>query len=236
MNYVIADIHGCYKAYVNLLEKCSFSDEDTLYVLGDVVDRGPEPLSVLKDLMQRFNAVLILGNHEYMMYKVLKKLSVKITKENAADHLSSEDLMNYSFWLSDGGQTTAEQFRLLSEDEQQDMLSYIEEASLFEDIEIDGKRYILVHAGLSNFDEKRPLDDYGIEELLFSRIDYGRRYYPDENVYIVTGHSPVMEIREDKKAEIYRENGHIAIDCGCVFGGKLALYCLDTDEVYYESI
>ena len=44
MIYFMSDIHGCYKEYMELLEKIHFSDEDELYVVGDVVDRGPEPV------------------------------------------------------------------------------------------------------------------------------------------------------------------------------------------------
>lgn len=39
MIYVISDIHGCYDKYIKMLEKIRFSSEDTLYVLGDVLDR-----------------------------------------------------------------------------------------------------------------------------------------------------------------------------------------------------
>lgn len=35
MIYIIADIHGCYNEYMELLDKINFSDEDDLYVLGD---------------------------------------------------------------------------------------------------------------------------------------------------------------------------------------------------------
>ena len=45
MRYIIADIHGCYNEYINLLKKIKFTDKDTLYILGDVVDRGPEPIN-----------------------------------------------------------------------------------------------------------------------------------------------------------------------------------------------
>lgn len=53
MRYVISDIHGCYEQYRLLLEKIRFSDNDELYVLGDAVDRGPEPIKVLQDMMRR---------------------------------------------------------------------------------------------------------------------------------------------------------------------------------------
>ena len=51
MRYIIADIHGCYNEYINLLKKINFSDNDILYILGDVVDRGPEPIKILQDMM-----------------------------------------------------------------------------------------------------------------------------------------------------------------------------------------
>ena len=40
MTYVVSDIHGCDKKYFRLLETLHFSDNDTLYILGDVTDRG----------------------------------------------------------------------------------------------------------------------------------------------------------------------------------------------------
>ena len=66
MVYVISDIHGCYDEYIELLKKINFCDEDELYILGDVVDRGAEPIKVLQDMMLRANVYPILGNHDYM--------------------------------------------------------------------------------------------------------------------------------------------------------------------------
>ena len=73
MRYIIADIHGCYNEYINLLKKINFSDNDILYILGDVVDRGPEPIKILQDMMKRSNVFLIIGNHEFMMYTITQK-------------------------------------------------------------------------------------------------------------------------------------------------------------------
>ena len=53
MHYVIADIHGCYDLYLKMLEKIGFSDNDTLYFLGDAIDRGPDGIKVLLDMMAR---------------------------------------------------------------------------------------------------------------------------------------------------------------------------------------
>ena len=42
--YVISDIHGEYERFMELLEEIELKDTDTLYVLGDVLDRGEHPI------------------------------------------------------------------------------------------------------------------------------------------------------------------------------------------------
>ena len=69
MIYVMSDIHGEYRKYIQMLEQIAFTKEDTLYVLGDVVDRGEYGLKILRDMMLRSNVIPILGNHEFMVKK-----------------------------------------------------------------------------------------------------------------------------------------------------------------------
>ena len=239
MNYVISDIHGCYDAYCRLLKKIHFSDEDMLYVLGDAVDRGPEPIRLLQDLMMRPNVIFILGNHEYMMLKVLSRLAVEVTEENAEQHLTAEDMMNFTYWMQDGGSTTCEQFRKLPADQQQEILEYLQDASLYEEVETGTCRYVLVHAGIARFEEEKPLEDYALGDFLFHRADYRRTYFSDSGkygsakTYLVTGHTPTMAIREDGQPLVYSGQGHLAVDCGCVFGGRLAALCLEDGSTYY---
>ena len=71
MHYVISDIHGEYEKYLKMLELISFSDDDVLYVLGDMADRHPGGVNVIKHVKSLKNAVAILGNHELMMTQVL---------------------------------------------------------------------------------------------------------------------------------------------------------------------
>ena len=66
MIYVISDIHGCYRSYLKMLEKLGVRESDTVYVLGDTIDRGRNGIKVLQDMMMRPNIIPILGNHEYM--------------------------------------------------------------------------------------------------------------------------------------------------------------------------
>lgn len=233
MRYIISDIHGCYDEYMELLQKINFSDEDELYILGDAIDRGPHPVKVLQDIMKRRNVTYILGNHDFVMYVLMKKLVVEITEENCENHLMPEDILDYNMWLQDGGHITAEQFSKLGKDEKLDILDYIAEASVYEVLEHDDKKYILVHAGLGGFSPDKELGAYELYELLEERADYSKRYYHDENTYLVTGHTPTVYIQGWNKTEVYRQNGHIAIDCGCVGGGKLAAFCIETDDVTY---
>lgn len=61
--YVIGDLHGCRRTLEALLEKINFSGNDELYVLGDLVNRGPDSAGVL-GLVQRLDAKVVLGNHD----------------------------------------------------------------------------------------------------------------------------------------------------------------------------
>ena len=57
--------------------------------------------------------------------------------------------MNYLNWCMDGGQTTIRQFQKLSADERMDIIDYLEEFSLYEEVSANQKDYILVHADWS---------------------------------------------------------------------------------------
>ena len=66
--YACSDIHGQYGLFQKMLKDIRFSDDDLLYIVGDVIDRGPESIPMLLDIMSRDNIVCLLGNHELMMY------------------------------------------------------------------------------------------------------------------------------------------------------------------------
>ena len=46
--YVTSDAHGHVRALDEALSKISLASDDTLYVLGDMIDRGPDPVGVIK--------------------------------------------------------------------------------------------------------------------------------------------------------------------------------------------
>ena len=51
--YVCSDIHGMYDLYCRMLETVQFSDGDHLYILGDMIDRGPDGIKILQDVIDR---------------------------------------------------------------------------------------------------------------------------------------------------------------------------------------
>lgn len=230
MTYVMADIHGEYKKFKEMLREIEFASDDNMFILGDIVDRGPEPIALLKDLSTRLNIFCLLGNHEYMMSRVLNgPLAEEVTDENIAS-LTSDDLIAYQEWMDNGGDVTLKQYRQLDDEDREAVLDFIDEMELFEAISIDEQKFILIHAGFSNFDKRRSLDSYAPEELIFERHDYDFEYF--NSIYTIAGHTPTLEL--SGKPEILKFGHNINIDCGATFeGGRLACLCLDTMEEFY---
>ena len=231
MIYVMSDLHGMADKYFAMLQKIGFSDEDDLYVLGDVVDRGEKPMAILKDMSMRPNVFPIMGNHDKMALDVLRRLMVEITPETIQNHLTPETLRSASIWMRNGAQTTLDDFKRLSADEREAILDYLEEFAPYEVVQAGGRTFILVHAGLGGFRPDRPLDDYDIFELAFDRMNYDTPLF-DGDVYLATGHTPTFVLTG--KPESYHSQHNIDIDCGAVFAqGRLACLCLDTMEEFY---
>lgn len=229
--YVISDIHGEYDLFMALLKKIHFSDEDILYVLGDVLDRGPHPIKVLLKMMEYSNIIPMVGNHEVMALSCMKYL---MADENGKHPQEVPDAVveSYHNWSMNGSHTTIAEFEKLSQEMQEEVYEYLMEFSVYEMVYAAGKKFLLVHAGLGNYSPEREIEDYTLDELVWDRAQYDIAYFPD--TYVISGHTPTQNIEENKRGGyIYRANRHIAIDCGACFGGQLACLCLETDEEYY---
>lgn len=233
--YVTSDIHGEYDKFIRLLDKINFSNEDTLYILGDVVDRGPEPVRILLKMMEMPNVIPIVGNHELMAMECLDFLVEEITEESL-QNMSPTKIDNLINWHYNGCSTTLAEFRHLDPEMRIEVAEYIKDFSLYEEVEVNKTKYLLVHAGLGNYSPRKKMEDYSFYELVWDRADYNVAYYPRrKKFYVITGHTPTMLIEGNPKpGYIYRHKNHIAIDCGACFkGGRLAAICLDTDEEIY---
>ena len=234
--FVLSDIHGEYELFMKMLEKLHFSDDDTLYVLGDILDRGPEPIKILMEMMKYPNIIPIMGNHELMGLPCLKFLLNVITDDFIAE-ISKDPTLLYAFldWTYNGCETTIKEFRRLSDEDREAVLDYLGEFRLYETLKVMGKKYILVHGGLGNFSKDKKLDDYTIDEIVWTRPDYEMAYF--EGIYVITGHTPTQYIDgNERPGYIFRKNNHIAIDCGaCHPDGRLSAICLESGEEFYVA-
>lgn len=229
MTYVMSDIHGNYQKYREALEEISFKDTDTLYVLGNVIDFGEQSMEILLDMMVRVNVLPLAGDHEVMALKVLPAFLEETTPEKIAG-LGGEFMENLKEWQENGGESSLLAFKNLSYDYREAVLDYLEEFEPYAEVEVNGEDYVLVHAGLENFSEDKELDEYELEDLLFTAPDYEKVYFQDR--YLVTGHTNTSVI-DDSGDVIFYNNNHIAIDCGCAYGGVLGVYCLENGDEFY---
>lgn len=230
--FVMADIHGEYDMFIKMLDQIGLKEEDTLYILGDVLDRGPHPIQLLLRLVEMPNVICMLGNHELMAVKCLPFLIQEITNLSI-DRLDTEMLDDILTWQCNGSRTTIEEFRALSREMQESVVDYITDFCVYEKLNVNGREYLLVHGGLGNYNPEKEMEDYTLDELVWNRAEYGRKYY--EDVVLVTGHTPTQTIKgHSNPGFIFRGNNHLAIDCGCSYeGGRLAAVCLDTGEEFY---
>ena len=229
MIYVMSDIHGCLEKYRSMLEVIELAPEDTLYVLGDVIDRGPDGVGILQDMMGRANVIPILGNHEFTAAICLPWLLESVT-DRSLEALEETQIAALSEWIANGGGVTLRALQALSQEEREDILEYLREMELYAQVTAGGRTFVLTHSGLDHFSTEKELKDYGLEDFLFCRPHLDSAYYPDK--LLIFGHTPTWTLSGENR--ILRRDTWLDIDCGCVFkGGRLGCLCLDTLEEFY---
>ncbi|MBQ9783658.1 MAG: metallophosphoesterase [Clostridia bacterium] len=230
MTYVVSDLHGCFAQFKRLLQEIRFTDNDVMYVLGDIVDYGDESMELLCDLSMRFNIIPIVGDHDYRALRLLRELD-KMLRDGAAP--DPEVLGEMTEWIQDGGQKTMEGFKELDDDMKEGILEYLEDLSLYEEVEVKGKRYLLLHAGIAGFDPDSPLEDYMPEDFISEPLDPNGTYF--DGVTVIAGHVPTYTLPDAEKGKIYRSDSCILMDCGTAFGEALGCLCLETGKETYVS-
>ena len=199
--FVIGDIHGCFNTLRALIEvKIQLTPDDRLYLVGDLIDRGPLSREVLDYIIllkeQGYYINSVRGNHEDMFLK------------------AKDDEPVFNLWMKNKGQATLRSFNLNANT--YDNLNQIPEIyfnlirsfPLFYNLD----DYIIVHAGL-NFDAVSVFyDEYA---MLWSRnMDYVAGKV--NNKAIVHGHTPLpltiilQNIRDHKIKDLN-------IDAGCAY-------------------
>lgn len=224
MIYVTADLHGYpFEKFRNMLESVSFSANDFLYVLGDVIDRGNDGIKILRWLMLQPNAQLILGNHEAMMLES-RFVFDEITEESISD-LTGSKLDAYSSWIANGGDKTVKELKKLEKSELEYIFEYLEDAPLIEAVSVNGRDFILTHSGLGNFRKNKKLNEYTPYELLWTRPDINTEYF--RGITTVFGHTPTACYGEEYKGKAVFTDTWINIDTGAAMGLKPMLLRLD---------
>ena len=233
MIYAISDIHGCYTDFRKLLTRIDFSESDTLYILGDMIDRGPDSIRLLHYISLQPNIIPLFGNHDYAACVLLPRLLHSLD-ENLVQELDDPVWIEIlSLWLADGGMETVDDFKKLSPDDQEFYLDYMRDFELTVELTVNGRDYLLVHSLPSDFHEDPTLDGRSVLDIINGRPDFTADWNT-EQIYVI-GHTPTGLIHADHRKEVYRKGNLIDIDCGCVFGGPLAAYCLDTGEIIYSD-
>lgn len=100
-NYVIGDLQGCYDEFMALLKSISFSpDDDTLWLLGDLVNRGPKSLHTLRYIKGLGeSARLVLGNHDLHFLAVFYGGHETKRSDTLDELLTASDVDEIAAWL-----------------------------------------------------------------------------------------------------------------------------------------
>ena len=253
--YVLSDIHGQYDAFMNMLKQINFSDDDTLFVLGDAIDRGPDGIKILKTIMKMDNVKMFLGNHELLMMEALRNVE-ECEKEGRQD---TEEL---DLWLDEcnGGRQTFEDFKKCSAKKKAEILIYLDNAIVAKKVKMGKKTYYLCHAYAVS---KRFDNEVKYNELIYKDVfqavwqniyDAGfakklnEKIFPNKKYIYVLGHiftQRLDSVDEQGRGVVlddknFLDGYHIInIDCGMALRNKssqLACMRLEDEKIFYEAL
>ncbi len=225
MIYVISDLHGYpHERFLQLLEEASFGKRDFLYILGDVVDRnGDGGVETLNWLMYQTNVQLLRGNHESML--LANAFIFDEITEDSVNAYTAEKVDILTRYRLDGGEVTLKAMQKLPKDTLQDILDYLSDCPLYETVSAGGRDYILVHAGLGEFDPKKHIEEYAEEDLLWNWPEITDVYY--KKVTTVFGHRPTFTFGDEYADKTVKTDTWIDIDTGAGYGHEPVLLRLN---------
>jgi len=191
----IGDIHGCATALKALLAMLELTTDDTLVMLGDAIDRGPDSRDVLEQLIavgKLCNFVPILGNHEQMLLDAIDR------KRPQRE------------WLIHGGNETLDSYGSVSTlaDIPQEHVDFI--CTWIDYFETDG--YFFAHG---NYLPKKKLNKQPWEEMRWRSL---KNFLPAQHVSKKTA---ILGHTANKQGEIVNHGHLVCIDTFCHGGGWL---------------
>ena len=223
MIYVMSDIHGREDRFNAILAQIHLKKTDHLYILGDVIDRNPDGIRLLRRIARSKNMSMLLGNHEYMML-------------DALDHPDDQDKGYLWRWVN-GGDETWDKWKYCSKAFQKEMLDYLRSLPINIEVSCGGKDWLLVHGG----PEEKMRKKYGNESetlIRYKSVWHRISLFEEmpEGKTVVFGHTPTMRYQQKEPMEVFYGDNIIGIDCGCAYvNGRLACMRLDDGAVYYSE-
>ena len=213
--FAIADLHGNWRLWARV--RLTLKPEDTLYVLGDAADRGPDGWAIIKDILKTPNAKYLLGNHDVMLL------------DTFIEDFDGFGTRNY--WSYNGGFPT---YSAIREDKNAD--KYLKElAGMPYYYRYENAKGDIIHLTHAGFDPDKEVSE--LNDLVWDRSHLvTKEWRGADNEYCVFGHTPVPNfiegVVEVKDCTALLCGGHkIDIDNGCFATNVLPLLNLDTLEV-----
>jgi len=204
--FALGDIHGCSKALSTLIGAIDPQPEDTIVVLGDVIDFGPDTRGVIQlliDLSARCRLILLAGNHEEMMFR------------------AAESPSNLNSWIYSGGEDTLKCYPGRDENELIDPEHFNFLKSHCRDF-YETDEFIFVHA---NYFPNLPMEQQSSRTLRWEFLEPGRMAPHYSGKTVIAGHTP------QTSGEILDLGFMKVIDTDCSRGGWLTALEVRTGKV-----
>lgn len=231
--YVTSDLHGYpFERFMEFLRSVNFCDDDFLYIIGDVVDRGDDGTRYLEWLLTVDNVQLILGNHEAMLLACEFIFDVITEDSLAALDNDKKDLLVH--WIQNGAMFTISGLKEVMDKRPEkitDILDYLKDAPVFEAVTVNGRDFLLVHGGLKHFSADKKFSEYEPHDLYWHRPAPEERYF--EDITTIIGHTPVEYYAPEQPDRMFVTDTWIDIDTGAACGRAPMLLRLDYMKEFY---
>lgn len=212
MTYVLSDIHGNMRRFHSILRQINLQPEDTLYILGDVIDRHPHGIQILKEIMAMPNVKMLLGNHEYMMLRAIGE-----PYDGPNDIIESDPADLIRLWYHNGGMVTHQLWKHTRLSIRAEILDYLKKLPLNIDVVVGGIPYKLVHAAALERYEDYMFGKYA-QTTRTNFAVWNREASLDEvtpkDYSLVFGHTPTGHFFPESPMSIWFGDHRIGIDCG----------------------
>ena len=236
MHYAIADIHGCFDDFIQLINKIESKDSQAEFIiLGDIIDRGPKVWEMLAWARQNVSSTgkyqMLMGNHEELAIEWYENSFLPWYKNR---NKRSTDLPKSSFDFAELVRANC----MSNINKLEDIISFFEKQPLYKHLIIDEKEYILAHAWAPQPTKMQEIiNGRTISEVEKSVFLWDRRAgmeYGHGEFVLIYGHTPTLDAQLSGCANIYRTKFTVDIDCGCVhMSGRLAAFCIESGKAIY---